>query len=503
MRHQLRLGQHPCTTSSMLSLHRLLVYYLFLWNLVVATRARPAVTVSTLWLPRGGGSKVDEDDECSVLPTVLETTTTTLLDPDLVHDQQRGLEASPQEKPAEKEEPTLEEPVGDVTPNKEQSTAPDETVQEKELEEHPEETQATNIDEAPIEDDETPESVLESSEDDQDQTDMSVARQQASLRRSQGKELHDAGDFVAAAVEFGAAADLLTNDEDMVEELATCRLHEALCRLKAEDSLGAVTACSTVLELDQVPALLRARAFHRRAKARRALGENDLALADARSAAFLGDRKAVALYGKLMRESSAGDDEGMPDLGASSALLESLLGQQQQPAASGTSNSKPPMPFLPTSLLDFGKASPFAAGGSAGGGGLAKSVLTSLSKKLDDEETQDRICGFLQSTSGPQLQQMASMAGLSLAPAQAIKIASFCQSITRKTLRTMVKLTKRLVYVVQLIRKVLLLMAKYRTLLILLCLAGWTKSAILRPIPLSKSAKRALRLASQTATGQA
>ena len=153
--------------------------------------------------------------------------------------------------------------------------------------------------------------------------------------------------------EYDAASPLSkinnTNNEhsNMAVERATCRLHEALCLLKDGRPDECIAACTDVLQ-DEVtvfiptilngrkenednnddkqnvvetstvpfsraiisprlkdliiPPQIRARAHHRRAKARLALRDFDGAYEDARSAAFLGDRNAVQFYGRLMRE---------------------------------------------------------------------------------------------------------------------------------------------------------------------------------------------------------
>lgn len=323
---------------------------------------------------------------------------------------------------------------------------------------------------------------------------------QASQLRVKGKAFHDEGDFVVAATNFASAADLL---EPLIaheaEEFVTCRLHEALCRLKASQYEEAVTACSQVLQLsnDSIEPALRARAFHRRAKAQLELGNVDEALEDARSAAFLGDRKAVALYGKLMREnsgmSSSSALSGMSDgdgsaFGSSADLLQSLLSKSSMassplPESSGDSSSSP---FSALSLLS-GMSQDMASGNQ---GNLAKSVLTAVSKRLEDENTQDTLCGYLQSASGPQLQQMAGMAGMQLPEEQAAKIASFCNSVTPKTIQKTLKTSKRAIYAIQLIRKVLRLIAKCSGLIVLLLVLTWIKSAVLRPIPINKRLAR-------------
>lgn len=350
--------------------------------------------------------------------------------------------------------------------------------------------------------------------------------EQASVLRLAGKDLHDEGNFDEAAVSFCAAANLLTpllslslpDEDDLTEEFATCRLHEALCRLKAEQYEEAANACSDVLGLqgDSVAPALRARAFHRRAKAQLELGNTADALQDARSASFLGDRKAVALYGKLMRDgspsgsshssasslmNSMSSSDSDNSMAASSALLESLLNKSSgsPPSSLGGSagDSSGGLPFSPMSLLNMGMGQ---SSGGEGNGNLAKSVLLQLSKKIEDENTQETICGYLQGTSGPQLQQMAGMAGMQLQPGQAAKLASFCNSVTPKMIRRTVKTTKRGIYVVQLIRKTLRLIAKYRNVLVLLVLLAWIKSAILRPMPVNKrAARRALKEAAKLA----
>jgi tetratricopeptide (TPR) repeat protein len=267
----------------------------------------------------------------------------------------------------------------------------------------------------------------------------------SSEKRIQGKEYHDEGDFELAARHFGEAANLLngnTSNEADIQECATCRLHEALCLLKCKDYPGAIEACSLVVDSEGViePAL-RARALHRRAKAYLELeGEEERALQDARSAAFLGDRKAVALYGKLMR----------------------------------TEQSEIQYPFLPTAAT----SSPMPSNGNI------QSMVTTLVKKLEDEQTLNTICSFLNSASGPQLASLANMAGVPLPSARADKLAQFANSVTPKTIQKVVRISKRGIYVFQLFRKTVQVIQKYRNVLILLLLLAWIKSAVLRPIPI-------------------
>lgn len=348
---------------------------------------------------------------------------------------------------------------------------------------------------------------------------LDIVRETASVLRMEGKDLHDSGNYSAAALKFSTAADLLkphvlkfedssdddNNGSDATEEFTMLRLHEALCCLKSEQFEAAVNAASAVIDLPTAPAAMRARAFHRRSKARLELNDHDEALRDARSAAFLGDRKAVALYGKLMRENSSGSGLSDPDSSscsnngaASSDLLESLLSKSGgSPFRSSVSETNS---FLPTSLL----SNMLGGTNSGNGGNLAKSVLTSLSKRIDDESTQDSICRFLKGTSGPQLFQLASMAGIPLQTEQADKISSMCHAVTPKLLKRLVTATKRTVYGVQLIRKTAQLISKYRNIILLWVLLWWIKSALLRPIPISKrAARRAAKAAMQAAAAAA
>ena len=124
--------------------------------------------------------------------------------------------------------------------------------------------------------------------------------------------------------------------------------------------------------------------------------------------------------------------------------------------------------------------------GQGGAGSLAKSVLSSLSKKLEDEATHDGICTYLKSTNPVQVQSMASMAGVELSSESASKLVDIAHGITPKTIRRTVKWSKRGVWGVQLIRKTMKLLSKYRHLIFLMFLFQWTKSAVLRPLPTPK-----------------
>ena len=358
--------------------------------------------------------------------------------------------------------------------------------------------------------------------DDEDESSSSLIEIATTLRL-EGKKYHDEGDFIKAAEVFQKAADtLLEGDGDNTkssEDYATCRLHQALCHLKSKNYELCIDACTDVLQESDLTAAgvggggsthlpaINARAYHRRAKAKMALGDNSGALQDARTASFLGDGKAVALYGKLMRESSSTDLSSAinpllsPESSSPSphaALLESLMNKSGSGNGSAGAGGLPD--FSPASLL-LGSGSDgnsmLGALGS-GGGGLAKSVIQNLLKKMDDESTHETICTFLQQTSTAQIKNLASMAGINnpLQDSQLDKLVNFCHRITPKGIRRTVRATKVMVYIGKLIRQTIKLINKYKSLLAAIFILQWAKSSIFRPIPINKgAAKKAAKLA--------
>ena len=471
-------------------------------------------------VPEKDGSSPDTiaaaNEESPSEETPTETATTTILEPEtsVISDEEGGVEVATEETEEEQESSTVSIEI--VEEEKEQQQEP-ESVEEEEEEEVQQET--------PVIIEDTEDDIYQNiiMKDDADSLTLQEILEQAAALRKQGKLSHDEGRFSDAAAEFHEAANLLDagfdkEEEEAMEESeddnsssssddntlspkvnlqnewATCRLHESLCHLKAEDYEQCIEACSSLLDTKHmVEGKTRARAHHRRAKAKVATDDIDGALVDAKSAAMLGDQKAVAYYGNLLRDTGRSDATmlatpaspmsgagGFPD----SSLLESLLNKSGPVGNSGGN----PNDFLTSSLLGSLTGSPMSGlGGSpGGGGGLAKSVLSSLSKKLEDESTHDGICQYLQSTNPMQVQSMANMAGVPLTSGQATKLVSIAHGITPKTIRTTVKTTKRAIWGVQLIRKTMAVISKYRTFLLLVALLQFTKSAILRPIPVPK-----------------
>ena len=365
--------------------------------------------------------------------------------------------------------------------------------------------------------------------------------------RTRGKELHDSGDYVEAATCFAKAAEGLdtlhsqrTNkDGDSIvsssstwelDDLCACRLHQALCHLKhgegPDDFEAAIEACNQVLQGDLeyvISPSLRARALYRRAKARLALGtDENLARNDARQAAFLGDRKAVELYGQLLRgeeaAAAAGGDGTTATTGrlpSSSSLFSSLLSMPSSPSPSTSiadeqSSSRDLLSaLLGNAAVDSAngdglgrqdKASPFMFGNDDGGlsamssllfGGLGGGAATAtgnpkgrrsntkkntLMQTLSSKSTQNMICATLHSTSTGQIQQYATMAGFPLSDRSANRIVKVCHGIQPKHLQSYMKNGQRVWYGVQLTRKTGKVLTRYRTVLVLLFLLAWIRS---------------------------
>ena len=360
--------------------------------------------------------------------------------------------------------------------------------------------------------------------------------------RAQGKELHDAQQYPQAAHSFALAAKGLdhirerrvsSDDDDdkedennMVElsvvdeDWATCRLHEALCHLKAQNNNDAVLACTAVLQQPQhLGTAVRARALYRRAKAYVALEDVTLATQDARQAAFLGDTKGVELYGQLLRDHTKDVGSALSSSSSNPQSLSALLSQSSSASSRTDSDSNDPFggassPGDPSSLFsallgssgDKDAASPFggssspaaallsqalagnANGGDGaapfsplsllgnGGGGAASMVKNMISNNLDNPTVHEMICNTLQKTSSGNLQQYASAAGVNLSASQADTLAGFCQKMKPAHLKKTVSVGKAVYYVVQLVRKFFQVLTRYRPIFILLFILAWIKS---------------------------
>jgi hypothetical protein len=397
---------------------------------------------------------------------------------------------------------------------------------------------------------------------------------------------------ITISIEFSEEDASDVDSDAIAVERATCRLHEALCLFKDGRPGECIEACTDVLqdgvrvvplegetnknneaEIDDpdasitatvgsvkiittpvrktsvhtrtmtIPPQIRARALHRRAKARLALDDLDGALEDARSAAFMGDRNAVQFYGRLMREGSGAGAMTSGGLGAAfpsrestttNPFLEGILG------GVGSSGSNPFMPAgngssdfsssLLSSLLSGGNngssgggsspllglmgdllapQQPSSGGKKSGRGGrgkskkgngvdsLAKSILSSLMKRIEDEDTQRTICEYLHSTNTQQVMQYATLAGIPMKEGNARRLVTFANGVTPKGIRKSISNVKRGISIITAVRKVFKVIEKYKYVIILAVTCYWIRCAILEPYPVRRSKKQAQKLAQQ------
>lgn len=437
---------------------------------------------------------------------------------------------------------------------------------------------------------------------------IQTKRSSASDLRTTGVEHHHSGDLSAAADVFLQASneleaaiqifeELPTDEQEpsqlaeMVEEAATCRLHEALCFLKQQKYAESIRSCTAVLDdgvqvvpLDdddvaadadascedeegakraavirvtptggagvatsqrnrpRISAAARARAYHRRAKARLALQDISGATEDAKEAAYLGDRNAVSFYGKILREHSPHSQEnsGGMDGGASAGSLADMVGGDNPflSALGGSGDASGSSDML-SSLLGSGASSangngmsPFGGlgglGSLLGAGGLssngneegksgkrrrkrkgtaggpmdslAKSLLKNLAKRIDDDQTQAQICNFCQGANAGQVKMYAGMAGMQLPDDTADRIVAVANGVTKRKLKRGIRLLRRGIVAVKIMSKAAKVVQKYKHLLILVLICGWAKSSWLRAVPVNKKAiKKAAKEAAKVA----
>ena len=373
-------------------------------------------------------------------------------------------------------------------------------------------------------------------------------------KRTEAKILHDCGKLHDAAVAYSDAVVLLdeiilltslaasTFDDDddavvnnnntmAIVDRATCKLHEALCLLKDGRPKECITACTNILVDQQggdndsinmqyhgsssssssssntnnilLPAQIRGRAYHRRAKAKLAIYDINGALDDAHSGAFLGDKNAVQLYGKLMRQqqrSSSNDGDGLSkDL--SSSILHNLLSSSG--TGSSRSNSILDNQLIRESMaellmgekedkMDMNKSQQRCKKRNKHNGGstscsstndsLVKSIATSLMKLIEDEDTQRTICNIIQSTNSQQVLQYASMAGIPMKMETASKLMSIANGITPKTIHNSLSRIKIGYSIIMTVRQVFKLIDDYKSIIIVIVLLFWLRNAFVEPV---------------------
>ncbi len=417
----------------------------------------------------------------------------------------------------------------------------------------------------------------------------------AALAFRKASSLLDEAITISTELSEDEVADI-DNDAIAVER-ATCRLHEALCLFKDGRPGECIEACTDVLRdgvlvvpLEEeasnnnksdngdhvtsskstvcsvkvitspvrnnssahsrtipIPPQIRARALHRRAKARLDLDDLDGALEDARSAAFMGDKNAVQFYGRLMREGSgagaiaSGAGSLAPTGGFGAAFpsttnpfLEGILGGMggngNNPFMQAGTRSNDSSSSLLSSLISSGNGSS-GGGGSpllglmgdlftpqpmingkksdrgsrgknkkgTGGDSLAKSILSSLMKRIEDEDTQKTICDYLHSTNTQQVMQYATMAGIPMKEGSARRLATLANGVTPKGIRKSISKVKRGISIIKAVRKTFKVIEKYKYVIILTVTCYWIRSAIVEPYPIRRSKKQTQKLAQKAA----
>jgi hypothetical protein len=368
--------------------------------------------------------------------------------------------------------------------------------------------------------------------------------------RSQGKVLHDHGEFEEAAQIFGEAARILSNDivlvlhnttgnhnvnpsvtssagtaniiaskksktkeeEDLINEAATCYMHQALCQLKNDDveecvhtlsskvlgdateeqnqkeeetsmSSSSSSSSATFIPIISNNIILRSRAYHRRAKAKYRLNDISGALSDAKHAAFLGDPHAATFYGKLLLQQQQGQGKNH-DVNATST-------------SSSTYKLSPTKESLPTdsilSLLMSNSRKSYQSNGEATTSSNyvdsnlnVSSMIRNFGKQLlQDEEMQSKLCHMVQTVgSNPStVRYLASTVGgipsTSLSDSTVDQLCNLCRQVTPTNVQKVITLTKRSLRTLQVASKAIQLITKNRHLLVYFMLLLWIRRTII------------------------
>jgi len=322
-------------------------------------------------------------------------------------------------------------------------------------------------------------------------------------------EMMDASvDVTPRVVNVETFVDLTSEDlKILAEEAATCHLHQALCHLKNKDAEECLLACTEVINdrEDSYPGIakdrkragfyhgillssaVKSRAYHRRAKSKLALNDLEGALSDARSAAFLGDRGAVALYGKLMRQESKTNspflEQEWNENDANNKRIEDISWVLGPEAASlTTSHTEVQSRKSPTNLqfMQFlngaTEGDPANASGASERENLFGSVISVLGKQLESKESQEKICSLVNNFGTPfSVTQVATMAGVPMNNGNAKRIAQFCSTLTPDKLEKGVSLAKRLVKMAKVCGKLVQVVSKLSNLVVYILLFAWVR----------------------------
>ena len=114
-------------------------------------------------------------------------------------------------------------------------------------------SQMPDDEQSPVEQISTIDETIASVTNESIQAELEELRRKATEKRAEGKSHHDLGDLASASEAFRQAATMLQEAlclddiEQIAEEYATCRLHEALCLFKNGMAQQSVQVCSDVI----------------------------------------------------------------------------------------------------------------------------------------------------------------------------------------------------------------------------------------------------------------
>ena len=93
---------------------------------------------------------------------------------------------------------------------------------------------------------------------------------------------------------------------------------------------------------------------------------------------------------------------------------------------------------------------------------LAKSILSSLMKRIEDEDTQKTICKYLHSTNTQQVMQYSTMAGVPMTETSASRLVKLANGVTPKGISKSISNVKRGISIIKTVRKVFKVIEKYK-----------------------------------------
>jgi len=190
-----------------------------------------------------------------------------------------------------------------------------------------------------------------------------------------------------------------------------------------------------------------------------------------------------------------------------------ILGQQHSNSNNNNNNIPPINPFealgsLSNMMNGMGTTttSPTNNNNNNGGagGGIAESMITNMikttlstfTKRIEDETTQQNICTYLQSITIAQLSNIVSMTGIPIPNSLQIRIVTFANNVTPISIQKYTLFVKRLIYIGTIVKKILKVISKYKHIIVFMFVMVWIKSSLLRPVVTTsrRAAKKALKM---------